>query len=303
MLTLKAHLIHIILISSILQLIFIAFIIFAHKTSNKYFAAILIVLSLFTSSSLVITFLSLGMFHPVREILNQSYFLPGPILYLYFKTFFLNKKIHFKHILHIIPFILFTLAAIFLPDFVSIWPDYPYFSMFSAGFAIIIHIPYFVLVLKLFQKDFIEKNKKLYFWLNFYIYGLFFIWICKCIAIIIWNVFRLFWLEFYAYDQIIYPIITGYFIFTALYIYIIIYTVFSQKNLYLKNLKYKHSPLDDKMKSEYKIKLENYMATEKKYLDPDLNLKKLKDKEFEYVITKKNIHAFFSLLLHCWHIY
>ncbi len=279
-----------------MELLFVAIILAVKqkglKSNNRLFALILLMLSIMVSSSLVFTLNIDNFYFKKIYLFDLSLFLPGLFLYLYIKSIF-YYQFKIRDIIHFIPlFIMFVLMLVF-PYYIKNWPYLSYLLIISALAAIIVNIIYlyqtvlyFNLSRKINNENILKLKKSNVVWLKIFISGCYIILMIKFFLIIINNLFNLYILEYYRYENLLYVIRFIYFISAFIFFYIIIYITITKHDFFFKKQKYKNSILKSSEKLIIKEKLINFIQDEKPYLDPEISLNSMADL---LAVSRKNL--------------
>lgn len=271
---------HIIGIIALFQSIFLGFVLASTKKgnrlANRLFAALLFTFSLLITYSCTH---SIGMglrfvgFHKYFFIIAQTGFLVGPLLYFYFRAI-LDKSFRLlkRHLLHLLPLVI---AAVYFGIRATAYELYnPWQSPLKGiyGAAILLHeICYIGLTViflnrhnvalkRLFKAD--DKAKTA--WFRVFILGFILIWHLKLQSFVLLDVWRR-W-RFCPYGESLY-FLTMFLFLTAL-----LYLALKHPELIQNFRKYSRSDLGSDDIAKVRNRLQDYMTSEKPYLDPSLSL-------------------------------
>ena len=258
------------------------------SAENRILAALLVIFGFQIIYSFTLSYEYFIDWHKPIFLLRQTSFLIGPLIYFYVNSFLKRKDVfHYRNSFHFLPFVL---VVLFLTNFYS-------------------HTSYFIIcesILNLFDTILILTHNFIYIilsvwsmrsmnigfsgfyksirvsshnmWLQMLLLGFMLLWIVNLNSFAIYMIIRRPW--WCAFTTSIYALIAFLFVNTIMFILLL------KPDIYYIITKYKNNRLDEDDKREYLQRLNDYMETEKPFLNPEISLESLAD---EMSVNPRNL--------------
>lgn len=273
----KFNLLHIAIIITILQSLFLAIIFLNRKNrtniSNRLFALILFIFAILVVCVFTQTYGTWSIFvryHKIVYALFQLSFLAGPLIYFYSRSIIKNDFVlRAKDLLHLIPFFaasIYLLVWLLNDPAIRIYDSYFWYANSVAILAqslIYLVISLIIILRNIALLKKIDRSK--FIWLRIFIFGYIVVWIAEIHAFVLTSILRIFVIN--DLKIILYSVVA------FLFIYTIAFTAFRRPEIFLR--KYQKSRLTDKERKVFINKLVEYMEDKKPYLNPSVTISDL----------------------------